>query len=212
MLFYISIKRNKEREKDWDINEDKGFKMVEGFKINTQVINHSNHSNHKNHVNCAKFLYCINNYINLLQGYVLKNYPNDPSCKLFGKMTHMIQEIDYNTNFEGINKPKKIHLTNEFPQGTFDKHNMYIKPEYRLIMLSLRDHYGNFKPWKDIKKTLLHELAHTMRNHCVYFDKENHKKDFHKAEKLLTMIANNYHITQDGEQLIKTLFYSNSTH
>lgn len=115
------------------------------------------------------------------------------SCKLISKTPYSVQEIEYDSGFHGINKPKGIIKSN-----TKKKHfklDNDLRATWRLIMLELRKRNGSYMSWNRgqncIKKTLLHELAHTMCNHIRYRTSGNHQKDFHDNEKILLELGYN---------------------
>lgn len=178
---YISLEHNNRLAHLWDIEEDDGFKFINGYKINVKF-------SEKNADKAAKMLYFIDRYIQALQKCC--ESVDHPHCKLFATTQHILQEISYDNQltkygtsgqkFEGINKPKGIEIFN----------NPWFRDQYkcswRLVMLALRKKNSKqLRAWGPMKKLLLHELAHTMCNHILYYDKENHEDDFDRAEAFL---------------------------
>lgn len=177
----IKIPRNEKTKHKWDIQE-KGppFILCQGQ-------NGKYYRVHGTNLWIADVLAWIEIYIETIQ-QVCEFYCTDPTmmqkCIFFKRIPHEVQEIRVdNKTFHGINKPKDIQ---HYPNSIF--RDQY-KPGYRLIMLHLRSEGSGPIKWNNVKKTLLHEIAHTLCNHCVYFEKENHLKDFNAAEKLIKTIA-----------------------
>lgn len=175
----VLIPENERTKHIWDLNENYKFITVNNYKV----------INRKGYKNASYVLNFIDNYIIKLQN-LASNKNNNCYVNNFINVPHFVQEIPDNKMFEGINKPKHIQYS-KHPRG-FPRDDQYITG-CRLIMLNIRYEDGKIRPWKDIKKLLLHELAHTMCNHCTYRDEGNHQHDFHKSEKFLTTLANQLH-------------------
>lgn len=86
--------------------------------------------------------------------------------------------------FEGLNKPKGRHLTDE-PDVGKDKN---LRAAYRDIFLDLSV-YDSKGP-EGFIKLVVHELAHTFANHLRYRS-DDHGKDFVESEKVLLECARN---------------------
>ncbi len=193
----------------WDIEEEDGFvTMSNGFK----VYDIGSETNKKK---AADLLYYMDLYIKLIQSS-LKNKPAWTLEESILANTPMkVQETPYDSlgkKYHGICKPKGIttFAFNYYPKGTkpnsVRNHECYCK--YRLVMMQLRTSggKGKLRSWKDIKDTLLHELAHAMRNHLQYFEKENHEKDFHHAEKVLIDLSEHSECLKEIDSYIMKLY------
>ena len=99
---------------------------------------------------------------------------------------YYLSEMQLNTEFDGINKPRQIHLTNKPSVGKDGK----LRAKYRHIFIVLRNKNGKFYNFNDTLDILVHELAHTMCNHVKWRD-DDHGADFKNAEKLIINAAKN---------------------
>lgn len=175
-MSYITLKHNRDANKrdHWDIEENDGFEYINGYKINTKY-------SKKNTIKAATLLYHIDRYIHAICDEL--EQVDHPYCYLFCRTPHILQEISYNKGYEGINKPKKIiHWKNDFFRDQY-------RATERRVMLSLRKKNGTLRNWAPMKKLLLHELSHTMCNHILYYNEENHEDDFDAAERYLKNIT-----------------------
>jgi len=189
----VVIETNEKKRHLWDINETHGFQSInvngKSYDVNTK---RSPSNLHKT----ATLLMYIDLYIKqLIDDLVeqcLKRGVLSENCKLISQTPYVVQEIEYNSGFYGINKPKGI-IRSPTKKKLFHLDNDY-RATYRLIMLDLRRADGSFVEWDGdhdhtIKGTLIHELSHTMCNHITYRTKGNHQKDFHDCERVLLELA-----------------------
>lgn len=188
----VSIEDNERSKGLWDLNELNGFVNIRGFDVRddgSAVLKEK----------ISRYLYLIYCYIYALKTYIADNFGDlsieYPDCvnemEVFVITPHTVQEITNNRKFNGINKPKNIvqvyHLDQKF------RLDNRFRAGRRHIMLHLRQN-GSPRPWMaknhtrksdDVKNLVLHELAHSLCNHCVYRDEGNHSTDFKKCENLL---------------------------
>ena len=93
---------------------------------------------------------------------------------------HILSEMQLETIFNGLNKPRNIYNTNKpsiGPDGSY-------RATYRNIFLTLREKDCSFKSWNKIMKLVIHEITHTMCNHIRWRD-DDHGEDFKHAEKII---------------------------
>ena len=81
--------------------------------------------------------------------------------------------------FEGLNKPKNVHLTNEIEIGP-DKN---LRAQYRIIFLTLRKN-GKLLSINALKSLIAHELTHTALNHVLWRD-DDHGPEFKLMNKII---------------------------
>lgn len=176
---YIIPKRNKQYKDEWDIPE-RGSLFTRKLYLIGQYIKSIQHE-------AYKMAYQVNDV--MTQNMLL----------LLANTHHEVQEISYNKGFEGINKPKQIYECEDMVSYGFrDPYAV----EYRLIMLSLvRPRNKQPLPWNNIKETILHELAHTMCNHVVYYTTKNHLNDFKTAEQIIIQLSTHDQPKQIEQQL-----------
>ena len=93
--------------------------------------------------------------------------------------SYLLSEMQLGTQFDGLNKPKKLYKSNH-PIGEDE----YLRAEYRDVFLRLRNQNGRFRTRKSIIDLVIHEITHTMCNHVTWRD-DNHGKDFTDSENLL---------------------------
>lgn len=184
----IVIPENEKTRKKWDLEENRHF--VSG-NVNDRVYK-ALRKNKPTDQKIFDYLYCLHQYIYLLKRLMLENPQVCQECRcettVFIITPHEVQEICQNTTYEGINKPKFLVQSPE--DGLLFKRDNHVRAGLRLVMLSLRTPSGNFRSWSKVKKLLLHELAHTMCNHCTYREDENHEEDFDKCEAFLKKLSN----------------------
>ena len=199
---------DKMREK-WDLEENQGFHW--GYTPNGN--RYKIRSGLGGEAKVLRYLELIHEYIYTLKGVILANPYLCENCGctnealLFVVTPCTLQEIPEGTDFEGINKPKNIV---SYPSGKkiFHKDNNY-RAGGRHIMLSLRNKSGGLRSWTSVKRLLLHELAHTLCNHCTYRESGNHeKKDFGKCESFLGRITSGSVELQGLESQIRRELFS----
>jgi len=107
----------------------------------------------------------------------------------------LVKEINTDDKrFYGMNKPYDLYVdkTTEAigPRVTINGvEAKHIRPGKRTIFL---DVVRNYTPI-DIKNLVIHELAHTVANHCI-FRPDDHGADFVAAEKLVEELYNLHHV------------------
>lgn len=195
----VPIKANIESNNQWNINEDHPSYITYRYNDNYYKI-----VDKYNNETAARILDFISNWIIILQhelasalfrGKIPKNvYDN---VILLVNTPVSVQEIIVGTGFRGINKPKKITFA---PNDglTFALDNEY-RAGKRHIMLEIIDK-GKVIPWKQTKKLLIHELSHTMCNHCTYRTSGNHKEDFKRCEDFLKKFTSNNEVLENMEK------------
>jgi len=113
-----------------------------------------------------------------------------------GSRAFKVQEMNIKkTSFIGMNKPFRIQkIAGVKPVGPLGLGDL--RPEYRIIFLTVRPRGGYKTPDtgsvtlpKAVLNTLIHEIAHTVANHCVY-RKDDHGADFKAAEALVVKLYN----------------------
>ena len=95
--------------------------------------------------------------------------------------TNPVKLVRRYTEFNGLNKPKNLYVSNDEKIGKDGK----LRASYRHIFLTLRNSKGNFNNINKIMKLVIHEIAHTMCNHVTWRD-DDHADDFEHSEKLIT--------------------------
>jgi len=163
------------RSELWDFDENKNFIQIGEFK----VLNIPNSS-----LNAAKLLYKIRNLIFRCFKSILENVMITPEIELLINTPFLLQEMQLVKDqklikFEGLNKPKKVHLTNEIEIGP-DKQ---LRAEYRIIFLNLRKN-GKLQTINSLKKLIAHELTHTALNHVLWRD-DDHGPEFKLMNKII---------------------------
>lgn len=191
---------------NWDIEENQNFVvMPNGFKV-------YNIGSIQSKTKAADLLYYIDIYIKLIQSS-LNNNSSTLEQTILATTPMKVQETPYDKHgkkYHGICKPKEITtLFNKYKKGTdansVRDNDCYCK--HRLVMLQLRNKNGSLRSWTNIKETLLHELAHAMRNHLQYFEDENHLEDFDRAEQVLIDLSNMNRNLLNIDSLINKLYY-----
>lgn len=185
---YVTIPENEKTRHKWDLEENRGFVSF----YNNGKIYKVRQTGKKIDNDIMEYLSFIDQYYQKIKEEIY-NCRSLGNCRneaiLFLKTPTDFQEIPENNIFEGVNKPKFIILSDN--DGLyFEKDNDY-RATRRHIMLSLRTKQQKPRSWKNVKKLLLHELAHTMCNHCTYREQGNHQGDFNKSEKFLNQIVDN---------------------
>lgn len=208
------IPENKKNEKIWDLNETDGFveRNINGFSYKILGGRHKFGTESNINDKILKYIHLLDKYLLILKNELVKMYinmnPNDEyysGCVILAITPHTLQEIPPDTQFEGVNKPLHIvYAPND--KLKFDLDNKYRAGE-RLVMLHLRED-NKIRPWKDVKRLFIHELSHTMCNHCTYRTAGNHKDDFKKYEKFLTTLSTSNKNLMDMEKIIVLELFS----
>tara|TARA_E500000178_G_scaffold356217_1_gene432548 strand:+ start:4248 stop:4796 length:549 start_codon:yes stop_codon:yes gene_type:complete len=167
----------------WDFDENKNYISINVYNKKYKVINKFN-----NPLYAALLLDDIHNYITLISLYFLENLYNYSDkdqilIKCFLDIhpnNYLLSEMQLNTVFDGLNKPRNIYLSNKESIGKDKK----FRAQYRHIFITLRDKFGIFNSNDEIMKLVIHELSHTMCNHITWRD-DDHGSDFKHAENLI---------------------------
>jgi hypothetical protein len=181
----------------WDFNERKGYSVIyiDGYpykvlnkgskKVQEQVA--MKLKSLRDFVN--KICYNLNRYRYNYPDYVQDNidlfldiheeseFVNNHRCFKkripYGSTSFfLLSQIPPNKGFDGMNKPKERYISNEPYIGP----DQNLRANYRDIFLNLNN--------VNIKKLLIHELAHTFCNH-VQWRPDDHGQDFITAENIL---------------------------
>lgn len=167
----------------WDFDENKNYINVNIHDKNYKVIN-----KYRDYYIAALILNYINDIIvSICKYFEINYYRYSNKDKLYIKCflqihphNHLLSEMQLKTPFNGINKPRNIHITNQENIGKDGN----LRAGYRHIFLTLRDYNGNFNNIDIIMKLVIHEIAHTMCNHVKWRD-DDHNDDFKNAEKII---------------------------
>jgi hypothetical protein len=159
----------------WDFDENKNFIQIGEFK----VLNIPNSS-----LKAAKLLNSIRHLIFRCFKSILKNVMITPEIELLINTPFLLQEMQLEKDqklikFEGLNKPKYVHLTNEVEIGP-DKQ---LRAQYRIIFLTLRKN-GKLQTINSLKGLIAHELTHTALNHVLWRD-DDHGPEFKLMNKII---------------------------
>ena len=177
----------------WDFDENINYITIQKNNYYYKVLEKYNDNSI-----CAELLYNITIFINKISKYIDKNYNNiinnskNPLIKkyldcflLIHPNNYLLSEMQLNTIFNGLNKPKELYICNS--ELGPDKN---LRAAYRHIFLSLRKNNGEFKNINNITNLVIHEITHTMCNHVTWRD-DNHYDDFKYCENLLKNIIKN---------------------
>ena len=163
------------RSELWDFDENKNFIQIGEFK----VLNIPSSS-----LKAARLLNRIKHLIIRCFRSILKNVMITPEVELLVTTPFLLQEMQLNKDqklikFEGLNKPKNVHLTNEMEIGP-DKN---LRAQYRIIFLTLRKN-GKLLSINALKSLIAHELTHTALNHVLWRD-DDHGPEFKLINKII---------------------------
>lgn len=167
----------------WDFDENKNYVIVNYKNKKYKVLNLPN----KELV--AKRLYDIENFINVISQLIYKNLSKIPislknNCIVFLSIHpdyYYLQEMQLNTSFLGLNKPKNVQFNKYLPSVGKDK---FLKAEYRGIFLQIRNSNGKVKNMSELLPLVIHEISHTGCNHVRWRDND-HGRDFQDFENLI---------------------------
>ena len=170
----------------WDFDETKNYGIVNIQGNNYKVI-----KNFPDYYTAGYILNEIHMIIIKICNYLSLNYyrytKNDQKiidCFLqIHPNNYLLSEMQLNTQFYGLNKPRDLYYSNLPGIGSDGK----LRSNFRHVFITLRDSNGNFNQFDKIMDLVLHEISHTMCNH-VTWKNDNHNKDFKHAEKLLTKV------------------------
>jgi len=154
----------------WNFNETKNYKSVNGYKV----------LDFPDAKKASKLLKEIDELI--LKAFISIELTsnNTPEIDLLLNTPFYLQEIQLikdqgKIKFDGLNKPKEVHLTNMKKIGIDGS----LRANYRRIFLTIRERNGNIKTLKSLKPLIIHELTHTAMNHVTWRD-DDHPKKFYK--------------------------------
>lgn len=167
----------------WDFDEKKNYTTVVYKGLPFKVLNFPNKMIVARRLYQAKvFIHnlCIKVYKNLT---VVSSPLREMSIVFLSIHPdyYLLQEIQLDTGFEGMNKPKNVHRNKYLPSLGRDKK---LKAEYRIVFLNLIKPNGKVKSFKELIPLIIHEIAHTGCNHVTWKD-DNHGQDFHLFESYL---------------------------
>jgi len=171
----------------WDFDEKINYKVVNLNNNNYKVLNI-----YKDYYDSALLLDKIRNFIDIISEYL---HVNKYRYKLLEQKhiycfllihpnNYLLSEMQLNTEFDGLNKPKKLYKSN-----TKLGPDNYLRASYRDVFLRLRKDNGEFKNINSIRNLVIHEIAHTMCNHVTWRD-DNHHWDFEMCENILKEVVN----------------------
>lgn len=151
----------------WDFDENKNYINIFGFKV----------LDYKDSLKAATLLKNIKNLILNCFASILKYEMLTPEVELLLNTPFVLQEMQLEKDqliikFDGLNKPKNVHVTNEINIGP-DKN---LRAQYRIIFLTLRKN-GKLMTIKSLKSLIAHELTHTALNH-VQWRNDDHGPEF----------------------------------
>ena len=158
----------------WDFDENKNYIIFFGLKV----------LKYPDAVKAAILLTNINKLILDCFASILENEMITPEVELLINTPFILQEMQLEKDqlsikFEGLNKPKKVHFTNEINIGP-DKN---LRAKYRIIFLTLRKN-GKLETIKSLKNLIAHELTHTALNHVQWRD-DDHGPEFKIMYKII---------------------------
>jgi len=150
----------------WDFDENINYILVGTYKVLA----------YPDFIEAYSLLKKIKNKINRCFMSISQNEMITPEVELLLTTPFHLQEMQLKKNqlqikFEGLNKPKKVHLTNEIDIGPDGK----LRASYRLIFLTLRKN-GKLKSINSLKNLIAHELTHTALNHVRWRDDDHSGK------------------------------------
>ena len=151
----------------WDFDENKNYINIFGFKV----------LDYKDSLKAATLLQNIKNLIFNCFASILNYEMLTPEVELLLNTPFVLQEMQLEKDqliikFDGLNKPKNVHVTNEINIGP-DKN---LRAQYRIIFLTLRKN-GKLMTIKSLKSLIAHELTHTALNH-VQWRNDDHGPEF----------------------------------
>jgi hypothetical protein len=147
----------------WDFDEDINYIFINGFKVLL----------YPDYVKASLLLKRISSLIRNCFESIIENEMITPEVELLLTTPFYLQEMQLNEyqckiKFEGLNKPKNVHLTNCIEIGPDKK----LRAEYRIIFLTLRKN-TKLQPLRCLKNLIAHELAHTALNHVRWRDDDH---------------------------------------
>ena len=160
----------------WDFNEDTNYVIKNVGSEKYKVLDFSDS------YEAATLLYQIKNYILDLMSSI-STVPSNciDGITILLSTPFQVQEMQLDTGFSGLNKPKGIVKTRRNKVGPDGN----LRAKSRVIFITLRGNNGKLKTLNQLKPLILHEITHTACNHVTYRDAGNHAKDFDKYHKFI---------------------------
>ena len=170
----------------WDFDENINFTVININNNSYKVINKWKNYNEAGIIldKIHQIIYEMCLYLNL--NYYRYSNKDKIAIKCFCDIhpnNYKLSEMQLNTDFNGINKPRELYLSSDAPLGSDKKH----RAKWRHVFLTLRKRNGEFKSFNTIMRLVIHEIAHTMCNHIRWRD-DDHNEDFEYYEKLLESV------------------------
>ena len=158
----------------WDFDENKNYITIFDLKV----------LDYPDAIKAAMLLYSISELIFSCFKSILKHEMITPEVELLINTPFILQEMQLEKDqllikFEGLNKPKNLHYTNDIHIGP-DKN---LRAKYRIIFLTLRKN-GKLKTINSLKNLIAHELTHTALNHVQWRD-DDHGPEFEIMYKVI---------------------------
>lgn len=161
----------------WDFDENVNFSIIKGYKVLNV---------YPDTRDAAKLLDDLKSvtYRSFMSIHATENVT--PEIELLLKTPFRLQEMQLenfqgNDTFEGLNKPKGVHIKKTAQNLGKDGK---LRATYRVIFLTIRYKSGKLKKIQNILPLLSHELTHTALNHVKWRD-DDHGKNFDKMDKLI---------------------------
>ncbi len=159
----------------WDFNENKNYVIIDNYKV----------LNFDNAEAASDLLEQIDILILKTLISIEVNEQRTPELDLLITTPYYLQEMQLPKDqgeiiFEGLNKPKEIHLTRKQNIGVDGK----LRAKYRVIFLTIRNNNNKLKKISSLKKLIAHELTHTAMNHVLWRE-DDHDDKFNKYNKII---------------------------
>ena len=170
----------------WDFNETENYTSIACYKVLNRWYNEYTVLDT---YDAARLLYEIDIFVhrklnNLKK--IIHNFDINIKNKLLLLLNtpYSFQEMQLNTGFIGLNKPKNVIEIKNVPIIGKDGK---LRAKRRLIFLQLRYANGNIKSLNELKPLVIHEIAHTACNHVQWRD-DDHGEDFKTCENIIKML------------------------
>ena len=161
----------------WDFNENVNFSLINGYKVLNIYPDTSSAAKLLDHL---KFI-TYRSFMSIHNSEEITPEINLLLNTAFRLQEMQLENFQGDVLFEGLNKPKGIHIKKTAPKIGKDGK---LRVTYRVIFLTIRNKNGKLKKTENILPLLSHELAHTALNHVKWRD-DNHGKVFSKIDKLI---------------------------
>ena len=166
----------------WDFNETKNYTTINNYRVLISPLAES----------ASILLEELDILVKTLQRRlkITEMVIYDKYLDLLSKTPHILQEMQLHKDqgsviFDGLNKPKGVHLTKNIPIGEDNR----LRASYRKVFLTLKHKNGKLKTFNEIKKLLAHELTHTALNHVTWKD-DNHSNLFKEYNRVILSMIN----------------------